>query len=145
MDIIVRATVVYGVLWLFVRGTGKRSLMELTPLDLLVVVILGDLLQQGITHEDTSVTGALLAAGTFVAWTLLADVLSRRSRRAAVALSGEPALLVLDGRVLRNALDEEGLSLDDLKEAARENGFGDLADVRLAVLEVDGKISFVPR
>jgi len=145
MDIMVRATVVYGVLWLFVRGTGKRSLMELTPLDLLVVVILGDLLQQGITHEDTSVTGALLAAGTFVAWTLLADVLSRRSRRAAVALSGEPALLVLDGRVLRDALDEEGLSLDDLKEAARENGFGDLADVRLAVLEVDGKISFVPR
>lgn len=145
MDIVLRATVVYWFVWLLVRGTGKRSLTELTPLHLLVVVILGDLLQQGITHDDLSVTGGILAASTFVGWSLVGDFLSRRSSGVSQMLSGEPALLVLEGEVLWKALSQEGVSFDDLVEAARENGIGDLREVRFAVLEVDGTFSFVSR
>lgn len=145
MDIVLRATFVSWFIWLLLRGTGKRSLSELTPLDLLVVVILGDLVQPGITHEDLSVAGGLLAASTFVGWTLVADLVARRSSAGSRVLSGQPALLMRDGEVLWNALSQEGLSFDDLVEAARENGIGDLREVRFAVLEVDGTLSFVSR
>src|SRR5690554_1152705 len=78
MELFVRATVVYWFLWLVVRGTGKRSLAELTPLDMLLIVVLGDIVQQGVTQEDMSITGAVVAVSVFVGWTMLGDALSRR-------------------------------------------------------------------
>lgn len=143
MEILIRATVIYWFLWLVVRGTGKRSLAELTPMDLLVVVVLGDLVQQGVTQEDMSVTGAVVAVSVFILWTLLTDYLSRRSQRASAVLNGAPAILVRSGRVQEEELDRERISLDDLKEAARQQGYGDLGKVELAVLETDGKFSFI--
>lgn len=81
MELVIRATVIFWFLWLVVRGTGKRSLAELTPLDLILVVIIGDIVQQGVNQEDMSLTGSMLAVSVFVAWTLAADSLSRRSPR----------------------------------------------------------------
>ena len=80
MELVIRATIIYWFLWLVVRGTGKRSLSELTPLDLLITVVLGDFVQQGVTQEDMSMTGAIIVVSTFVGWMLLGDAISRRSR-----------------------------------------------------------------
>lgn len=145
MDIVIRATVIYWFLWLMVRGTGKRSLAELTPLDLILVVVIGDMVQQGVNQEDMSITGALLAVAVFVGWTFLADWLSRRSPRAGKVLTGEPVIVLQDGEPLYARLRRERLTVEDLKEAARLQGIASLLQIRYAVLETDGQISFVEK
>ncbi|MFO7299343.1 MAG: DUF421 domain-containing protein [Actinomycetes bacterium] len=145
MDIVIRATVIYWFLWLMVRGTGKRSLAELTPLDLILVVVIGDMVQQGVNQEDMSITGALLAVAVFVGWTFLADWLSRRSPRAGKVLTGEPVIVLQDGEPLYERLRRERLTVEDLKEAARLQGIASLLQIRYAVLETDGQISFVEK
>jgi uncharacterized membrane protein YcaP (DUF421 family) len=145
MELVIRATVVYWFLWLVVRGTGKRSLSELTPLDLLLIVVIGDMVQQGVTQEDMSITGAVLTASVFVVWTLLADASARRSEPAERLLTGEPVIVLRNGEPLPDRLDRERLTLKDLAEAARMQGIGDLADVEFAVLETDGRFSFITR
>ncbi len=144
MEILVRATVVYWFLWLVVRGTGKRSLSELTPLDLLLVVVIGDMVQQGVTQEDMSVTGAIVVVSVFVGWTVLADLWERRSGSARHVLVGDPVIVVRSGKPLQDRLKRERMTLDEVKEAARLDGYGDLADIEYAVLETDGKLSFIP-
>lgn len=143
MELVVRATIVFWFLWIVVRGTGKRSLAELTPLDLLLVVVIGDFVQQGVTQEDMSITGALVAVSVFVVWTLLADALGRRWPKASTVLAGDPVLVVKDGEPLTDRLKRERVSIADLEEAARMEGFASLSDVAFGVLETDGRISFV--
>lgn len=145
MELIIRATVIYWFLWLVVRGTGKRSLAELTPLDLILLVIIGDIVQQGVTQEDMSLIGAMMAVSVFVVWTLAADALGRSSEQSSRVLFGEPVIIVREGKPLQERLEQERLSLADLKEAARMQGIGDLAEVEFAVLETDGKFAFITR
>ncbi len=144
MELVIRASVIYWFLWLVTRGTGKRSLAEISPLELVVVVILGDFVQQGVTQEDMSVTGAVIAVSTFVCWMLIGDFLARRSKGAERILDGHAVIVIRDGRPDLDRLRNERLTLDDLLGAAREQGFGYLEEVRLGVLEDDGKFSFVP-
>ncbi|MFZ0625487.1 MAG: YetF domain-containing protein [Acidimicrobiia bacterium] len=145
MELVIRATAVYWFLWLVVRGTGKRSLSELTPLDLLLVVVIGDLVQQGVTQEDMSITGAVTAVSVFVVWTVLGDVLGRRAHGFAKLLEGEPVLVVRDGVPLHNRLRRERITMSDLEEAARLQGIGAMSEVQFAVLETDGRFSFIKR
>jgi uncharacterized membrane protein YcaP (DUF421 family) len=144
MELVVRATIIYWFLWLVVRGTGKRSLSELTPLDLLITVVLGDFVQQGVTQEDMSMTGAIIVVSTFVAWMLLGDALSRRSNNVERVLDGEAVVVMQNGEPDLRRLRIERLTIADLHASAREAGYGDLSEVRLAVLEHDGKFSFIP-
>ncbi len=144
MELVIRATIIYWFLWLVVRGTGKRSLSELTPLDLLITVVLGDFVQQGVTQEDMSMTGAIIVVSTFVGWMLIGDALSRRSKRVERVLDGEAVVVMQNGEPDFRRLRVERLTLDDLLASAREAGYGDLSEIRLAVLEHDGKFSFIP-
>jgi uncharacterized membrane protein YcaP (DUF421 family) len=144
MELVIRATIIYWFLWLVVRGTGKRSLSELTPLDLLIIVVVGDFVQQGVTQEDMSMTGAAIVVSTFVAWMLLGDAISRRSRAAERVLDGEAVVIMQNGKPDLERLRVERLTVEDLLGSAREAGYGDLAEIRLAVLEHDGKFSFIP-
>ena len=143
MEIVIRASVIFWFLWLVVRGTGKRSLAELTPLDLLLVVVIGDFVQQGVTGEDMSVSGAMIAVSVFVVWTLLADSVSRRSARASAILNGEPVIVIRDGVPLEDRMKRERITGSDLEEAARMEGIDDLSKVSFAVLETDGRFSFI--
>jgi len=145
MELVVRATIMFWFLWLVVRGTGKRSLAELTPLDLLLVVVIGDLAQQGVTQEDMSITGAAVAVSVFVVWTLAADWMARRSNPARKLLIGEPVIVVRDGVPLTKRLQRERITMADLHEAARLSGIRSLSDVEYAVLETDGRFSFIEK
>lgn len=145
MELVVRATIMFWFLWLVVRGTGKRSLAELTPLDLLLVVVIGDLAQQGVTQEDMSITGAAVAVSVFVVWTLVADWVARRSDPARKLLIGEPVIVVRDGVPLTKRLQRERITMSDLEEAARLSGIRSLSDVEYAVLETDGRFSFIEK
>lgn len=143
MQLVVRATVVYFFLWVVARAVGKRELGEMTAFELILLVILGDLVQQGVTQEDTSITGAVLVVSTLAFWIFVMSYLSWRFKRARGVLEGLPVIVVRDGQPLDAALHLERLTLEELCEGARKQGIEDLAHVRLAVLEPDGKFSFI--
>ena len=143
MELILRATVVFFFLFLLTRGLRKRALADMAPFEMLLLVTLGDIVQQGITQEDASLTGALLAASTFGFWVSVLSYLTWRSRRAADLLEGVPLVIVQDGQPVRPVLEVERLPLHELYAAARQEGIEDLAEVKLAVLEPSGRISFI--
>ncbi len=143
MEVVVRATVVYFLLWLVTRGVGKRELAEMTAFELILLVTVGDLVQQGVTQEDMSITGAMLAVGTFVFWIVVFAYLTWRSPSARPVLEGLPVVIVRNGEPLEQVLRLERVALDEVREEARQQGISDLSEVRLCVLEPDGKFSFL--
>ncbi len=145
MEIIVRATVLYFFLWMLTRALGKRELSEMTAFELLLLVVVGDLIQQGATQEDMSITGAVLAVGTIGAWILVFSWLGFRFKRARDLIEGVPVVVVRDGRPIEPALKLERVVLDEVLESARNHGISNLRDIRLGILEPDGKFSFLQR
>lgn len=145
MEIIIRASIVYLVLFVVARGTGKRELSEMTVFELILLVTMGDLVQQGVTQEDMSVTGAALAVATLAFWILLFSSVTYRFKATRPLLEGVPVVVVHDGKPLMDALRMERLALEELKEGARMQGIDDLGSVRLGVLEPDGRFSFLTR
>ena len=145
MEIIVRATVIYFFLWAVARGVGKRELSEMTAFELILLVTMGDLIQQGATEEDMSLIGAGLAVGTLALWILVFAYLSWRFRRLRPPLEGIPVIVIHHGRPLDEVLRIERLTLEEVCEEARNQGIHDLAEVEVGVLEPDGKFSFLKR
>lgn len=145
MDIVIRATAVFFILWLLLRVLGRRELSELTPFDLVVLIVLGDLVQQAVTQEDMSVTGATLAAGTMVVWTIVISTGTFWSRRVRRTFKGVPLIVLKDGEIYERVLRAQRIDLEYLNDAARQQGIGDLGEVQLGVLEPDGMISFIKR
>jgi uncharacterized membrane protein YcaP (DUF421 family) len=145
VEIILRATAIYFFLWMLTRGLGKRELAEMTAFELLLLVVVGDLIQQGVTQEDTSVTGAVLAVGTIAVWILLFSYLGFRFRPAPDLIEGVPVVVVKDGRPIEPALRLERVVLDEVLESARNQGISNLRDIRLAILEPSGQFSFLER
>jgi uncharacterized membrane protein YcaP (DUF421 family) len=143
MEIVVRATATFAVLFLLTRLISKRSLGDMSPFEMLLLVSLGDIVQQGITQEDMSLTGSLLAISTFGFWITVLTWITWRSDRGRRIVEGVPIVLVRDGRPIDEALAVERLPLDEVLEAARQQGVADLAEVKLAVLEVNGRISII--
>lgn len=143
MEIVVRATAIFWLLWLLLRAAGKRELAEMTPFELIVLVLMGDVIQQGVTQEDMSVTGAALAVSTMMLWTIALSYASFRWGRVARVLESAPAIVVRDGRLDDRMLRLQRLSADDVLDEARNAGIRSLREVRYAILESDGKLSFI--
>lgn len=143
MELIIRATIAYFFLFGLTRALGKRELGELSAFELLLLVVVGDLIQQGVTQEDQSLTGAVLAVGTIGMWTALLGFISFKNQRAASAIEGLPLIVIRDGQVLDDVLHIERVTRDEVLEGARKQGIADIAEVLFGVLEPDGKFSFV--
>lgn len=145
MDVIIRATLVFALLWFALRVSGKRQVTQLSAFELILLVTLGDLISQTVMQEDLSLTGGALAVATFTLLSILLSWVSWRFARARPVLDGEPSILLRDGEVNEDVLRYERLPLDDLLATAREHGVRDLADVDFVVLEADGTFSFFTR
>lgn len=145
MDIILRASAMFVILYLLIRLLGKRELGQMTPFELVLLVVMGDLIQQGVTHNDFSVTGGLLAIGTFAFWALALSWLTFRFPRAEKLLDGSPKIIVRDGAILEPNLKRDRLTRDEILSEMRLAGIARLADVEWAILEPQGKISFLRR
>jgi uncharacterized membrane protein YcaP (DUF421 family) len=145
MDIVIRAAAIFLVVFFVTRVVGKRELGSLEPFDLILLVVTGDLVQQGITQSDYSVTGAALAIGTIALMTVLISYLGYRFRALRPLLEGEPIVLVEDGRPIERNLRRERIALEELVGEARQSGLASLDEVRWAVLETNGKISFIEK
>jgi uncharacterized membrane protein YcaP (DUF421 family) len=121
----------------------RRALSDMAPFEMLLLVVMGDIIQQGVTQEDYSVTGATLAVGTFAFWITVWTWVSYRWDGARRFLEGVPLVIVADGRPVPEALKLEQVPMADILEAARQQGIDSLEEVRLAVLEPSGQISFI--
>jgi uncharacterized membrane protein YcaP (DUF421 family) len=142
MDVVFRALFVFGFLWVVTRISGRATIGELSTFQMLIYVTMGDLVQQAVTAQDYSVTSAVLAVGTFTVLTVGLSWVNSRYRRARPVTHGVPVVIVQSGVPLLDRMRTEALSLDDLMAAARENGLDQFSDIRLAVLEANGRISF---
>jgi uncharacterized membrane protein YcaP (DUF421 family) len=145
MDIVIRAAVAFTFIYLITRVVGRRELSSLEPFDLILLIVLGDLIQQGVTQSDYSVTGLILAGATIAFLQMGVSYLSFRFARLRLVLDGEPLVLVEDGRVLERNLKRERLTPEEVAEQARLQQIASLEDVRWAVLETNGQISFIPK
>ena len=145
MDIVFRAVALYAFVFIVMRKLGRRQLSTLAPFDLVLLIVLGDAIQQGLTQDDYSVTGAVIAVSTIALLQVATTYLSFRFPRMERLFEGEPLVLMQDGEPIERNLRRERLTLGDLAEEARLQQISSLQTVRWAVLETNGKISFIPK
>ncbi|HWL93569.1 MAG TPA: YetF domain-containing protein, partial [Phycisphaerae bacterium] len=127
-------------MYLLVRVMGKRELAQLTPFELIVLVVFGDLIQQGVTHNDFSLTGAILAISTMAFWALAMSWATFISPKAEAILDGEPRVIVRDGQVVEENLHRDRLTRAEILSEMRLAGIARLGDVAWAILEPQGKM-----
>jgi uncharacterized membrane protein YcaP (DUF421 family) len=143
MDIAIRAAFAFFFILLLTRTIGRRELSSLEPFDLILLIVIGDLIQQGVTQSDYSATGLVIAAGTMAILTVVVSYLTFRFRALRTAFDGEPIVVVRDGQAIESNLRRERLTVEELVAEARLQQIAHLDEVAWAVLETSGKISFV--
>jgi uncharacterized membrane protein YcaP (DUF421 family) len=145
MDLVLRAIVAFLFVYLLTRVIGRRELSSMEPFDLILLVMIGDLVQQGVTQNDFSVTGAILVGGTIGLLTVAVSYVNFRFPRLRPALEGEPVIVVEDGKPIDRNLRRNRITLEELAAAARQQQIASIGDVRWGVLETNGQLSFIPK
>lgn len=145
MDIVFRAAFAYVFIVFVMRVMGRRELSSLSPADLILLVVLGDLIQNGVTQSDMSMTGVTIAISTFVLLTMAFSYVSFKSARARKVIEGEPLIVVQDGKPIERNLRSERLTVEDVMSEARGAEIEHLDEIKWAVLEAGGKITFIKR
>ena len=145
MDLALRAVFLYAFVVILMRVTGRRELSTLSPIDLVLLIILGDAIQQGLTQDDYSVTGAVIVVSTIAALQVGASYLSFRSRRARRVLEGEPIVIVQAGKLIERNMRRERLTEDEVAEEMRAQQIASVEDVEWGILETNGTMSFIPK
>jgi uncharacterized membrane protein YcaP (DUF421 family) len=143
MQIVVRASVMFIFIFVVMRVMGRKELAELSAFELILIIVMGDLIQQGVTQQDNSLTAAVTAISTFVLWMLALSYISFKSKRARRLLEGRPVLIIKEGRLLDKMIAYERMTPDEIEDAARQQGIGDLTQIRVGILESDGSFSFI--
>jgi uncharacterized membrane protein YcaP (DUF421 family) len=145
MDIVIRAAVAFLVILFLTRIVGRRELSTLEPFDLILLVTIGDLVQQGVTQNDFSLTGMFMAVGTFALLTVFFSYLPWRFQVLRPVLEGEPIILIEDGKTIEKNLRTQRLTHEEIAAAARVQNIPSLDQVRWGVLETNGQISFIKK
>jgi len=144
MDIVLRATVAYFFILLLMRVVGRRELSTLEPFDLIMLVVIGDLIQQGVTQNDLSVVGLLLAGATIGVLQIVVSWVGYRSPdKVGVLVEGEPMVLVENGDWIAANLRRERLTKDEVLADARSDNIASLGEIQWAILETSGQITFI--
>ena len=145
MDIVLRAIILYIFILVLTRAVGRRELNTLEPFDLILLVTIGDLVQQGVTQNDFSITGAMLAVGTIGVLTVFFSYLPWRFQVLRPMLEGVPSIVVEDGNVVQRNLRHHRLTKEEIAASARMNNIAKLEDIRWAVLETNGQLTFIKK
>jgi uncharacterized membrane protein YcaP (DUF421 family) len=145
MDIALRALFLYAFVVFVMRVLGRRELSSLTAVDLVLLIVLGDAIQQGLTQDDYSVTGAVIAVSTIAAIQVFSSYLTFRSKRARKVIEGQPIVVIQDGKLLEENVKRERLTEDEVAEEMRMQQIGSFDEVQWGILETNGQISFVKK
>ena len=143
MDIVLRAAFAYFFIVFLLRVVGRRELSSMEPSDMILLVVMGDLIQNGVTQSDYSVTGVVLATSTIGICAMLTSLLVFKSKRASRIIQGRPIIIVQDGKPIQDNMRSERLTLDDVMEEARGQQIERIDEVKWAVLEASGQITFI--
>jgi len=141
MEIVFRTAVIYLIVLLGVRLSGKREVGQMTPFDLTLLLLISNAVQNAMVGPDSSLVGGVVAAATLLLLNYGIAELSGINRRFRKVVQGQPSLLVHDGKIIESHMAKEHISMDELQRALREHGIATYHEVALAVLEVDGSIS----
>lgn len=142
---VLRAVAIYVLVIALVRFSGKRALGQFTPFDLVMLILIGNAVQNGINGGDNSLTGAGIMASTLIALNYAVAFVTSRSVRAERIVEGAPVVIARDGKLFERMLRRELISSSDFEEALRMNNIEDVSEVELALLETNGSISVVPK
>jgi len=145
MDIVLRAAFAYVFILFLLRIVGRRELSTMEPSDLILLVVMGDLIQNGVTQSDYSMTGVMLAVSTFGLLAVATSWLVFRSRRAQNVIEGTPIILVENGKPIERNIRSERMTIDEIMQEARSQKIESLDDVKWGVLESTGKITFIEK
>ena len=143
MDVVLRSIAAYAFILLLLRLLGRRELSSFEPFDLILLVVIGDLVQQGVTQSDMSLTGTGLAVGTFALLAVGTSWLTFRFRAARRVLESSPLVVVQNGKPIERNMRSERLTLEEVAAEARLQRIPSLAEVDWAILESSGQISFI--
>lgn len=143
-DIVLRTAAVYAVILLGLRLAGKREMGQMTVFDLVVLLLIANAVQNAMVGPDTSLLGGVLAAVVLLVFDVVLARLRLRWPQLRRIVEGSPTVLILHGNVLADHLRREGVDQETLEAALREHGVTNIADVEMAVLEIDGSVSVVP-
>jgi uncharacterized membrane protein YcaP (DUF421 family) len=145
MDIAIRAVALYAFVLVLTRVIGRRELSSLEPFDLVLLIVLGDSIQQGLTQDDYSVTGAVIVISTIAALQVLTSYVGFRVPFLRPVLEGEPIVVVEDGKPIEKNLHRERMTFEELMAEARQQQIASLDEVQWAVIETSGNISFIKK
>jgi uncharacterized membrane protein YcaP (DUF421 family) len=145
MDLVLRAAVGFLFVYFLTRVVGRRELSSLEPFDLIMLVMIGDLVQQGVTQNDFSVTGMMLVGSTVALMTVAVSYANFRFPRLRPILEGDPVIVVQGGEPIERNLHRNRITLEELAAEARRQQLASIADVQWAVLETSGQITFIPK
>jgi uncharacterized membrane protein YcaP (DUF421 family) len=145
MDLAIRAVILYSFVFLLTRVVGRRELSSLQPFDLILLIVLGDAIQQGLTQDDYSITGAAIVVGTIASLQVLTSYASFRLPFLRPVLDGQPIVVVEDGKPIERNLKRERITIEELSEEMRQQQISSLDEVQWAVLETSGTISFIQK
>jgi uncharacterized membrane protein YcaP (DUF421 family) len=145
MDLVLRALVLFAAVFVLLRVIGRRELAQMEPFDFILLIVLGDAIQQGLTQDDYSVTGSLIVIITIAAIQVGLGYSAYRSKRFRKLIEGEPVVLVENGRPIEKNLRWARIAPEELAEEARLSKLGSLDEIAWAVLETSGKVSIIPK
>ena len=146
MDLVLRAVVLYFFIYILTRAVGRRELSSLGPIDIILLVVIGDAVQQGLTQDDYSVTGAFIVVGVIALLQVFMSYLSFRFRPLRRVLEGEPIVIIQDGKPIDRNLRRERLAIDEVMEEARASAqISSLDQIQFAIIENSGAISFIQK
>src|ERR671926_222895 len=145
MDLVLRAVATFFFIFLLTRIIGKRELSSLEPFDLILLIVLGDAVQQGLTQDDYSVTGAVIAVSTLASLQVFSSYVAFRSRRARTILEGQPIVVVERGKLVEENLRRERMTEDEIAEEMRLQQIASFDDVEWGIVESSGSISFIKK
>ncbi len=145
MDVVLRSIVAFAFIIALLRVIGRRELSSLEPFDLVLLIVIGDLVQQGVTQSDYSFTGLLLSVGTFAVLTVALSFCSARFPRLRPVLEAGPLIIVEDGKLIEKNMRKERLTPEEVAGEARAQGIASLDQIAWGVLEGSGRMSFIKK
>lgn len=140
-ELVVRAAIIYFALIFFVRLTGKRQIGQLSPFDLILLLILSEGVQNAMIDDESSITGGLIVAATLLGLNYLVGFVTFKSKKAEEVIEGKPEILVLHGKLIKDVANAARITQSELESALRESGIFKIEDVKLAILENNGSVT----
>lgn len=145
METVIRVVIIYLLLMAGLRAVGKREFSQLSPLELVTLLIIPEIVSQALVRDDYSLTNAMIGMTALLVTVYLSSLLQFKSKAVERAVNSEPSVLVHNGQFITNHMNTERVSPDEVYASLHQSGLAKLDQVQWAILETDGKITIIPK